>query len=144
MTNTTTIQIDIETWQQLNAQKQPGDSFDDVIRDLLNQNVAYGNDRERIEADGKIATLIWEWEPGRSAEEREERREVGFEALKWLREQEVATRSDFIDALYREYNPANVKKRGWWRNSVRPILNIARERGIVQFEEGSKEWQWIG
>lgn len=36
MTETTTIQIDYEAYRQLNAQKRPGDSFNDVIKRLLN------------------------------------------------------------------------------------------------------------
>lgn len=34
--DTTTIQIDVQTWQQLNSRKQPGESFDDVIQRELN------------------------------------------------------------------------------------------------------------
>lgn len=34
--NTTTIEVQRETWKELNARKEgPGDSFDDVIRRLL-------------------------------------------------------------------------------------------------------------
>lgn len=28
----TNIEIDVETWRYLNGKKQPGDSFDDVLR----------------------------------------------------------------------------------------------------------------
>jgi len=38
---TTTIQIRIETWQALNGQKKPGDTFDDVIQDLLRDDTEY-------------------------------------------------------------------------------------------------------
>ena len=31
----TSIQVRNETWQELNARKQPGDTFDDVIQRLL-------------------------------------------------------------------------------------------------------------
>lgn len=33
--DTTTIQVDVETYQQLNARKLPGDSFNDVISRML-------------------------------------------------------------------------------------------------------------
>lgn len=33
----TTIQISTETWQELNRRKEPGQSFDDVIQELLAQ-----------------------------------------------------------------------------------------------------------
>jgi predicted CopG family antitoxin len=35
MADTTTIEIHSSTWRQLNARKNPGDSFDDVISRLL-------------------------------------------------------------------------------------------------------------
>lgn len=35
MSVSTTVQIDEETWQRLNARKQTGDTFDDVICRLL-------------------------------------------------------------------------------------------------------------
>lgn len=35
MSDTTTIEVYNVTWRRLNARKQPGESFDDVIRRLL-------------------------------------------------------------------------------------------------------------
>jgi predicted CopG family antitoxin len=37
MADTTTIEIKTETWKELNQQKMPGDSFDDVIQRLLHE-----------------------------------------------------------------------------------------------------------
>ena len=37
MSESTTIQINKETWRRLNSQKDPGDSFDDVIERLLDE-----------------------------------------------------------------------------------------------------------
>jgi predicted CopG family antitoxin len=31
----TTIQVKVETWKELNGRKEPGQSFDDVIQELL-------------------------------------------------------------------------------------------------------------
>jgi predicted CopG family antitoxin len=36
-TGDTNVRVKIETWQRLNSRKRPGDSFDDVITDLLDQ-----------------------------------------------------------------------------------------------------------
>lgn len=33
----TTIQISVETWRELNRRKEPGQSFDDVIQELLSE-----------------------------------------------------------------------------------------------------------
>lgn len=143
MSNSTTIQIDINTWKALNSRKKPGDSFNDIIQRILEKTEANrDDDRVRSANSMAIAELIWEWEPGRGPEEREERRKVGYESLKWLSHQGEATRSDFYDELYESHNPANVSEKSWWRRSVRPLLNLGRERGIVDFQEGSKIWRW--
>jgi hypothetical protein len=38
MADTTTIEIKTDTWRELNQQKEPGDSFDDVISGLLSES----------------------------------------------------------------------------------------------------------
>jgi len=38
MSDITTIEVKTDTWSELNGQKLPGDSFDDVIRRLLEQD----------------------------------------------------------------------------------------------------------
>jgi len=35
MSSTTTIEVSVDTWQQLNRQKRPGETFDDVIQELV-------------------------------------------------------------------------------------------------------------
>lgn len=42
------IRVSTEVWKTLNAQKQPGDSFDDAIRRIIENNP----DVELLEADG--------------------------------------------------------------------------------------------
>jgi len=37
VSETTTIEIKLETWRELNNKKEPGDSFDDVIKRLLEE-----------------------------------------------------------------------------------------------------------
>ena len=34
------VKVSLETWQDLNSRKEPGDTFEDVIRDLLEENDA--------------------------------------------------------------------------------------------------------
>jgi len=38
MSDDTQIRVKDETWQELNARKQPGDSFDDVIQRLIDEH----------------------------------------------------------------------------------------------------------
>lgn len=35
--DSTSIQVERDTWKELMMRKEPGDTFDDVIRDLLEQ-----------------------------------------------------------------------------------------------------------
>jgi predicted CopG family antitoxin len=41
--DTTTVKLKRDTWKELNSKKEPGDSFDDVIRRLLNETDDEGN-----------------------------------------------------------------------------------------------------
>lgn len=47
----TTIEVSDTSWKQLNRLKEPGQSFDDVIQQLLAVSIEPG-DVEAVEADG--------------------------------------------------------------------------------------------
>lgn len=48
----TTVKVSKDTWRRLNIRKTPGDSFDDVIADLLEQVEAQeGNPKTAATAD---------------------------------------------------------------------------------------------
>lgn len=51
--NTTPVRVKPDTWKRLNGLKEPGDSFDDVIRHLLNetQGAEEGNGQTTATAD---------------------------------------------------------------------------------------------
>lgn len=92
---------------------------------------------------GVIEEITHVWEPGRNAEEREERRRNGRKILQWLREQEhAATKQDFIDDLHPQYCDAGAGQDSWWRRQVRPLLETAAEDGLV--EERGRTWVWTG
>ena len=42
MADTTTLQVSKDTWKRLNARKEPGETFDDVITRLLDDSDASG------------------------------------------------------------------------------------------------------
>lgn len=143
--NTTTIQVGFDTWKELNKRKQPGESFDDVIqRILLTQEPNSSESGELGPKEERIAQVIENWTPGRNSDEQNERREIGFKSLIWLSEQGSAKRSEFIQFLYGESGLEGVSEDGWWRRVVLPPLQLAKSRGLVDFEEGSKKWIWIG
>lgn len=143
---TTNVQVKRETWKRLNALKDPGDDFDTVIQDLLDAYEAADRDTaesaESAPSDDPITDALDGWRPGRSADERNERRPVGRTALSWLREHGPATRQEVIDALYADHNPMEISADAWWRTVVLSALQHARDRGYVEFRDGVKEWQW--
>lgn len=53
MAETTTIEITKSRWKELNGRKEPGDSFDDVIRRLLEEDQGDDVDAQKAgETDG--------------------------------------------------------------------------------------------
>jgi len=53
--DTTTIEVSDETWRQLNRRKQRGETFDDVIQDMMNAEIREGHP----DYDPRIV----DWEP---------------------------------------------------------------------------------
>jgi len=47
----TTVKVKKETWKQLNKRKEPGDTFDDVISNLIEQSRQSGNQSPTATAD---------------------------------------------------------------------------------------------
>lgn len=137
MTEPTTIQIDRETWRRLNARKEPGDGFDDVVRRLLDSTEG----AESAVTAPEVEEVLRDWRPGRSAEEREERREIGREVLRWLRERGSGTRLEIVDELYDQ--ELGIEADSWWRRIARAALDHAREKGLTEYQAGSGVWTWV-
>lgn len=145
MSETTTIQVRSDTWEELNKRKKPGESFDDVIRRILFSEESDSPESGQLgPRQETIAQVIEDWTPGRNTEEQNERREIGFKSLIWLSEQGSAQRREFIQNLYGESELDGVSEDSWWRRIVLPPLQLAKSRGLVDFSEGTKEWIWIG
>ncbi len=52
--STTTIEVQTETWRQLNLRKDPGESFDDVISDLMTATI------REAEPEQEPKLVFWE------------------------------------------------------------------------------------
>jgi hypothetical protein len=129
----TNIQIDKDTWKKLNAQKEPGDSFDDVVRRECGFD-ASGDPFSGAEPRGER-----EREPMQNAAEPEivlpdelphsidqsEAREVIGRVLELVDDGGPLQRTEIVDRLddshslgYDMDNPRGA----WWRRIVRPGL----------------------
>jgi len=53
MADDTSVRIKTDTWKRLNDLKEPGDSFDDIIRRLLDESddIQAGNGLDQATAD---------------------------------------------------------------------------------------------
>ncbi|WPH65794.1 hypothetical protein HJIV1_gp3 [Haloterrigena jeotgali icosahedral virus 1] len=120
-------------------------SVDDDRRD---DHVAAGHavddDQEaRVDAgrhDG-LEDALADWRPGKPRD-REERREIGFEALEWLQQQSgPRTRAEFVSALYEQTHLDGQGEDSWWQRVVRPALNRAVDQGVIEKPSHIK-YQW--
>lgn len=99
------------------------------------------------EAGGPVFTadLLADWRPGRDAEERERKREIGAAALEWLQTEDGGrSASDFKAALYDEHHVDGQGRDAWWRRTVRPALQEAEEAGYAEYHHGRHEYVWTG
>lgn len=168
--DTTTIEVKVTTYQALNGRKLPGDSFDDVIQRLLSDadgstaSESVGNDTATVsrgdhptpepaavrapdtdagaaEPNDTLDEILSELElPG------DERRVEAVRAcVEYLREVEVASRSDFVADVYPS-NRTGVGEGRWWNVVGKQGLREAAERhpNIEPPQtEGAHNYEWV-
>ncbi|NUB91767.1 hypothetical protein HT576_12145 [Haloterrigena sp. SYSU A121-1] len=78
--------------------------------------------------------------PGRSAETIEKRRRAVGRALAYLRDEDEARRSDFVDALYEECPAGYDTSDGWWRCIKAGLKQV----DAVDGGEGTRVWRYRG
>ena len=132
-----TIQVDDEVWRYLTMQKQPGDSFNDVLRRELGLGDDGGSDDRGSRVD--IEAALGGWEPETEANEKVARRET-VRAVEWLRESgDRQKKSEFADALLEDMNEGH-----WWGRCVQPGLRKLGEEGLVEYRAGQHDYLWVG
>lgn len=101
-----------------------------------------GDETDQVASD--FEGVLAGWRPGRTASDREHRREIGRRALEWLRERgEPASRSDFAAALYEDTHLQGQGEDSWWRRVVREALQRAVNAELVEYEHGQHIYRWI-
>ncbi|WP_049941845.1 hypothetical protein [Haloterrigena turkmenica] len=78
--------------------------------------------------------------PGRSAETIEKRRRAIGRALAYLRDEDEARRSDFVDTLYGECPAGYDTSDGWWRCVKEGLKQV----DAVEGGEGTRVWRYRG
>lgn len=153
MSEKTNIEVTLRTWQDLNRRKRgPGESFDDVIQRLLNDEAdtdSSTTDEPDTGADTPAETVTPETVAARvaTAEGLNEERERSLAAaLRFLREQEdgEAKTKDIVAAAYAEV-PTYNDEDSWRSNLWNQVGGALQETGAVELENKSRgEWRWVG
>ena len=90
----------------------------------------------------QIKSVVGDWSPGRSSDERSKRREVGVKVLELAREKGEIQRQDALDALYPDCAVGDVTADTFWRRQARPALEQGVEAGVI--EQDARKWRWNG
>lgn len=97
------------------------------------------------DGDGVIDDVLDGWRPGRSpGEKREQQRAAGRGALEYVRAVAAPTAAEFRGHVEPQYPVDGQSAETWWRKTARPALERARDEGLVTFNDGVKEWRWVG
>lgn len=147
MTADTTVPVSDEVWKVLTRRKDRGDSFDDVLRRVLELDSDEDDEDDETSDDAvksntdahedAVESLdVWgdiDVDDGRARTETQR-------AVEWLRDSgERHTRQEFIDALA-EDSPFG--DRSWWERAVQPGLRGLDEIGVVEFRDGHHDYKW--
>lgn len=102
---TTTITVSIDVWRELQQRKDPGDSFDDVLRAELGLPVAVSPDELAV-GDARQAL------DGRDLEEDE--REALLAVWRFVREEGRVSPQDIKETVYPDHS-AGKGEEWWWK-----------------------------
>jgi predicted CopG family antitoxin len=148
MADITTIQIRAETWRELNQQKEPGDTFDDVIQRLLHGGGEDGDPEPRredtnareegaTESDDRVEEIVadvsdsWEDAPDRL----EARRDAARAALSLAFGRGSLSKSEALRDVLPDHQVSGQNDTTWWKKNVQPMLREVGEhypgRGYV-------------
>lgn len=93
--------------------------------------------------DSVLRDALEGWNPGRTQEEREKRRESALAVLAWLRDQPDTVRAmDVKTALYDDHALEGQNEQTWWENVARDALQHAADRGYV--DTPGRMYEWAG
>lgn len=136
MNSMTTITISAENWQWLNAQKRPGESFNDVL-DRLRGAPA----ESAVAAAGDAGALPEDLDLPGSGETLERRRAALARLYAHLRDEGTASRSDFLDLIDPDavdYSSAE----SFWANAIKGRDSLRALPGVEAPGEGGHTWRY--
>lgn len=157
MPSDTNIAVSNDVWRELNSRKQPGESFDDVLRRMLAVETGScaerdgGDETTRTHAESDVSQLDLPASVDPDAAE-----QAVAAVVAELRERGSATKGELVQAVMAEHDlgydsraaVAKVETSGeryrgaWWRRVVKPALE--QHEKIAKPTGGRSEWRWTG
>jgi predicted CopG family antitoxin len=136
-----TIEVDEEVWRRLTTAKNPGDSFNHVLRRELGLDDRQPDVEEHQSEPDDVKALLAEWTPRTQANDERARRET-VRAYRWLAEQsEPQKRSEIVAACAGD---SELGERSWWERAVQPGLRYLVEKGYVEYRSGYHDYSASG
>jgi hypothetical protein len=151
MDDDVTIRVKRRVWERLHRRKGPGDSFSQVIEQLLddergvgatdetqaptepvtdNQPAADATHTEPRDTDAAVAAIVNEVAASWAADgRREARKEAARRVLAHAMgtDEAVGKSSAIVDTVFGECPVPGQDRETWWRKNIRPVLKEAGE-----------------
>lgn len=122
--DTTTIQIDADTWRALNSRKNPGESFDDVIRRLLGKPAR--DDAPTGDTDDFAASVRAQLD-----DVDDETTDAVIACVEYLRAAGEASPGDFRENVFPDNSAGSTNGDWWWSKKIRPHFETLDEVDYV-------------
>lgn len=99
----------------------------------------------RTSRSDAIEDALEGWSPGRSARDREQRKESAVAAIQWLAEQGRPVQpSELYETIGSKLALSDQKPESWWRTTVRPGVQRCVDVGLIEHDDGRNLYEWVG
>ena len=140
-TETTTIEVSIETWRWLNSQMRPREAFDGVLTRLREANDSYTTASTATNDENAIETLSADLDLPDSREVLEQRRAAIAQLYTHLQREGRATKADFLELVDSD-DVGYASAESFWANCIKGRDSLAALPGVKSPGEGEHTWQY--
>lgn len=134
---TTTIEISTENWQWLNSQKQPGESFNDVLDRLRGAETS----TSPYQSEGDVEQLPDDLDLPGSGDVLDRRRATVARLYALLQERGRAEKGDFLEAVDAEAVGYSSPE-SFWSNCIKGRDSLKALPGVQPPSEGGRYWRF--
>lgn len=147
----TNIAVSDQVWSELNSRKRPGESFDDVLRRVLNIEAELVSSEPAPPTSPPIE--LPEGLPGNKDDDA--MRAAIAAAVELVRARKAVTAREFVAELIEEHpfdydvaaalatvDAGERYRGGWWRSIIKPGLEAHPD--VQKPPRGGSEWTWVG